>query len=351
MCRMLMKTLSGEEKGALILKNLSPQVADKVLARLGAERGSRLRSLMQRLDASTASREILDQILAEIEQGQQAGEQRAAEAPRPRSEDKPTTVPAPRKEEPAPAPSRIKETKVMPRPALADAAVRSETSQPPEAAQRHDPLALLGMLEPDRLALALQGEHPRTISILLNHLAVERGGEVFKRLSPDLRREVSLQFGSLGLTSLELLERISHAVLQKYQALKDKPAADSPEARHQKMAKLLRMLDKAERADVLALLEQQSQDTARAVKDMLYDFDDLLIIENRSVQKLLSDLDMKNLAIALKGAEPTIKDKVFANLSKRAQESLTEEMDLAQAVTANQIQQAQKVIVDTIQKL
>jgi flagellar motor switch protein FliG len=114
---------------------------------------------------------------------------------------------------------------------------------------------------------------------------------------------------------------------------------------------MLRLLDKPERMDILATLEQRDPETAAQVKDCLYQFEDLLLIADRSMQKLLSEIDSKSLAVALKGAPEEILAKVLNNLSKRARETLTEELEYLGAVPPGEIQQAQKVIVALIQRL
>ena len=88
-----------------------------------------------------------------------------------------------------------------------------------------------------------------------------------------------------------------------------------------------------------------------SVKEYLYSFDDLLVIEDRSMQKLLAEIDSKSLASALKGASDPIKDKVRSNLSKRARETLNEEMELLGTIPPTTIQQAQKAVVEVIQHL
>ena len=104
--------------------------------------------------------------------------------------------------------------------------------------------------------------------------------------------------------------------------------------------------------EVLAALEQSDAQTAVQVREFLYSFDDLLLIEDRSMQKLLAEIDSKSLASALKGASDPIKEKVRNNLSKRARETLNEEMELLGSLPGTTIQQGpQKSVVDVIQRL
>src|SRR5262249_48165445 len=131
----------------------------------------------------------------------------------------------------------------------------------------------------------------------------------------------------------------------------DNPVEQKTDTKHKKMADMLRLLEKAERIEILGLLDQNDPETAAKVKEFMYQFGDLLSIEDRSMQKLLGEIDSKNLAVALKGAPENIVEKVLGNLSKRARETLTEEMQFLGATSTAAIRQAQKTVVEVIQRL
>ena len=98
-------------------------------------------------------------------------------------------------------------------------------------------------------------------------------------------------------------------------------------------------------------MQEQEPEAATKVKDLLYQFEDLLRIVDRSMQKLLSEIDSKTLSVALKGASEDILTKVLNNLSKRAREGIQEEIELLGNVQASQVRQAQKTVVDVILRL
>jgi flagellar motor switch protein FliG len=347
-----MTTLTGEEKGALLLKNLAPEVVDSILAQLGSERGQRLRALMQQANPTPEAELALEELLEEIAKA--TGGQ------------VPEAVPSPAAVEPArpahsPPPPAPRET------ARATAATAyARASQPVEESNKlgaldpeilraiesgKEPLETLARLPAQRLALALEGENARTVSLLLNYLHTDLAGNVFKRLSAGLRNDVTVQFGHQGMPPVEVLERIALAILKKSCTLVEKPSFPEGAARFRKIADMLRMLDKPERFTVIKELEEKDPNAANEVKSFLYRFEDVLRIDNRSLQKVLMDLDTKNLAAALKGGDEAIKAKFMGSLSKRAQETLAEEMELMQAVKSDEREQAQKEIVAIIQRL
>jgi len=189
------------------------------------------------------------------------------------------------------------------------------------------------------------------VSLVLNTLDTGQAGEVLKRLPPELRKLVSVQLGVNPSAGADLLPRIAAALLRKIEYLGTQKRESSEDAKFKRMADMLRLLEKPDRLELLAVLDQQDPRTAAGVKEYLYQFEDLLAIEDRSVQKILAEADSKTLATALKDAEKTIVDKVLSNLSKRARESIGEEMEFLGSVPGVQVQQARKVLVEIIQRL
>ncbi len=342
--------MTGQEKASLLLLKLPSAEADRVLARLDRERSERLRVHMQRFRQAPPSPEVYEQILTDLDhllREQVNGSHQPPAIPG-LSANGTAAVPAPTGE------------------ASQAAASANGTAHAPElpdeAASAADPLAALRALSGtgpaataagnvDRLALALSDEHPRTVALVLAQMEPERGGEVLRRLHPEMRRQVSLQLGREVSVHPELITRIVRTVLSKCRTLVEAPPAPGGGNRFKRVAEMLRRLDKPDRMEILAALEQNDPQGAVQIKEYLYAFEDLLNIEDRSMQKLLAEVDSKSLASALKGATEAIRDKVRNNLSKRARETLTEEMDLQGSLPPTTIQQAQKSIVEVIQRL
>jgi flagellar motor switch protein FliG len=353
--------LTGEEKGALLLKNLAPEAVDAILTELGPDRGGRLRALMDRLRTTEQGHDSLDGVLQEVGKALLA----SANAVRPQANEAaailqfpgagltPSVAPAP----PRPAPPAASPAPPVQAPAVQAHAysrvAHAVSATPPPSLEEaaKDPLGALARMSGERLALALEGENARTVSLLLNYLDGPLAGDVFKRLPAELRNDVTVQFTTQGTPKLEVLKRIALAVLDKSRRVTEKPQLPDETTRYRKIADMLRLLDKPERLAVMTLLQEKEPEAALEVKAYLYRFEDVLRVEGRSMQKVLANLDTKNLAIALKGAAEAIKDKFLASLSKRAQETLLEEMELAHSVQKDQIEQGRKEVVEVIQRL
>ena len=203
----------------------------------------------------------------------------------------------------------------------------------------------------DVLIGALHGEQTHTVALVLNSLPIALAGEVLQRLPPAIRREVPVCLSRQGSANPALLRRIAQALLQKAHSAGANAGPAGAAARYEKIANMIRTLEKADRNEALAALQEQEPEAAARVKEMLYTFEDLLRIVDRSMQKLLSEIDSKNLAIALKGAAENITEKVTKNLSMRAKDALQEEMEFLGMVPLAQVRQAQKTLVDVIQRL
>jgi flagellar motor switch protein FliG len=325
------KLLTGLEKAAVLLKTLPGDVMGKVLRRLDSRQAGIINAELEKLkkDGQLTSKaaEVLDEAAKILDDAKK----------------KPAR---PVKGQPAAlAPATQIDVRLDGTP--------GDPPPPPAPAAPADPMPALASLPAELLAKALESETSRTISLLLNGLDIEFAGEVFKRLSAPKRREVSQRFTEQPIANEELLKRIARGVWSKCRTLSDSPSAPAGETdlREKRVAALLRSLERTERTETIALLEQADAELMARVKSMLYQFEDIERMENTSVQKLLSEVDVKSLALAMRGAPEEIESKVLANLSKRAQAALREETELSGNVPAAKIREGRKTIVEAIQRL
>jgi flagellar motor switch protein FliG len=323
-----MAVRTGIEKAALLLLSLPAETVEKVLAELGPARGARLRPELDKLRKRGDLTDDRDEVLREFEELLHQ-----PDAPVPEADGPPT-------------PRQLAAYRPPSDPEIA--VPEMPPNLPPLPS---DPVRALNALPADVLGAVMHGEQAHTVSLVLNCLPGEKAGEILRQLTPEMRRDVSVRLSRLGSTSPELLERIARALVQKSRSLGGKAASTSADARYEKMASMLRCLEKTERLEVLAALEENEPETGRRVKELLYQFEDLLRIHDRSMQKLLSEIDSKTLSLALKGATEAISEKVLNNLSNRARETLKEEMGFLGTVPIAQVRQAQKLLVDVIQRL
>ncbi len=336
--------LTGIEKAAILLNTLQPEVVEKVLQHMGLSQADRLRADLVKIKERADLKEVVSVVLDEVATIMTA------------SRANPDVSSNPIAGAPTQASDGSSATKVADEPEPKNAAPRvdirlAELDAEPDPDE--DPLVSIAKLPPDLLAQALENESTRVTSLLMTYLDVEIAGQVYKRLTPAKRKEVSMRFTEQATVDQELLRRIARALLQKCQKLLATSVAGAaePGAREKRIATLLRGLERTERIEMIGVLEQTDAELAGRIKSMLYQFEDILRMQNVSVQKLLTQVDTKSLAQALSGAPPELSEKLLSNLSKRAQESLKEEMDLTGKVPIAKARQAQQSIADAIQGL
>lgn len=320
-----MATRTGLEKAALLLFQLPAETTDKVLSELGPLHSERLRRDLEILRQREEPPDDLGDIVREFKEMLR---QPDGDAP-----------------PPVPTPGQLAAYRPT---SEADLAPPEEPGLPELPS---DPVRALNVLTPDLLVAVLEDEQAHTISLVLNSLESDKAGEVLRQLTPEMRREVTVRLSRLTTSSPELVGRIARALVEKARLLAGKHSDTSADARYEKMANMLRCLEKAERLEVLTALEETEPETAVRIKELLYQFEDLLRIHDRSMQRLLAEIDSKTLSVALKGAKEEISEKVLKNLSKRAREALAEEMEFLGMVPIAQVRDAQKTLVDVIQRL
>lgn len=214
-----------------------------------------------------------------------------------------------------------------------------------------DPFDDLKRLEPFQTAGALRDEKPRIVALVLSCLEPEQAGEVMGELPGELRNEAFLILKASPTAPEILLRRIVQATVERGCRLDRSSLQSNQEESDHKVAELLRSLSREERAEAMQALEADDPETAARIKDMLYMFEDLAHVEDRSMQKLLAEVDAQMLAKAIKDSEPALFEKVTGNLSKRARESLLEEIEYMGKLSDDEQQEAKKGIVEVLARL
>lgn len=195
----------------------------------------------------------------------------------------------------------------------------------------------------------IKHEQPQTISFVLSYLAPDKSAEVFGLLSPELREEVIERLGTIESTSLELVGKIVRS-LGKHFDSKVRPSFHLSGG-VRAVAGLLNSLEKEMSKTLLARLEERNATLGAAIRKKLFSFEDLNRLAAADLQRVLREVDSGNLAISMKSASETLRGKIYAGLSKRAAESLREEIELLGPVRLKDVEAAQDVIIQSVRRL
>lgn len=195
----------------------------------------------------------------------------------------------------------------------------------------------------------IKHEQPQTIAFVLSYLDSTKSSEVFTLLGPELREEVVERLGTIESTSLELVGKIARS-LGKHFDTKMRPSFHRSGG-VRSVADLLNELDKEMSKSLLARLEERNPSLGNAIRKKLFSFEDLGRLQPADLQRVLREVDSANLAISMKSASESLREKIYGSISKRAAEGLREELDLLGPVRLKDVEAAQDTIIQVVRRL
>ncbi|HFE65549.1 MAG TPA: flagellar motor switch protein FliG [Caldithrix sp.] len=192
-------------------------------------------------------------------------------------------------------------------------------------------------------------EHPQTIALILSHLPPDQTGEVLSEFPEDLRGDVAYRIATLGKISPQLLHDIEEVVdsLAETVISEDMSKTGGTKA----LAEILNKSNKVTERSILARMEELDPELASQVKGYMFVFEDIILIDDRGIQKILKQVDKKDLSLALKAADDNIKETIFRNMSERAAQLLKEDLEFLGAVRLKEVEEAQRRIIEVIKQL
>lgn len=195
----------------------------------------------------------------------------------------------------------------------------------------------------------LQSEHPQTIALVLSFLDPRTAAQVLGALPENLQIEV--------IKRISLLERASPDVVKEVEKLLEKKFAGvatqtmSAVGGLDTAAEIMNSLDRSTEKTIMERLTYESPELAEEIRRRMFVFEDILKIDDRAVQLVLREVNMQDLAVALKGASEELKQKILNNMSKRAQQLLKDEMEFMGPVRVKDVEEAQQKIINIIRRL
>ncbi|MDO5307276.1 MAG: flagellar motor switch protein FliG [bacterium] len=212
-----------------------------------------------------------------------------------------------------------------------------------------NPFYFLNEADPSQLANTFSTENPQLLALILAYLRPELAAQVLAFLPPDVQAVVSMRIADMTPTNPEILSTIEDIVQRKFSALlvQDFSNAGGVES----LANILNCCDRGTEKNIMEWLDIENQKMAQEVRDLMFVFEDIVILDDRSIQRLLREVETKTLALALKGIKDEIKEKIFKNMSERAKQMLLDDMEYLGPVRAKEVQEAQTSIVNSIRTL
>ena len=202
---------------------------------------------------------------------------------------------------------------------------------------------------PQQLSKFIQNEHPQTIALILAHLNASQAAELISSLPEVLRSDVAMRMASLQEISPEVVRRISLILEQKLEALGS--FATEAYGGVRAVAELFNRMDRTTGRTVLEKIETENPQLAASIRDLMFVFDDILLIDDNGITEILKRADKKTLTIALKGTSEELKNQFFRNMSSRAVELMKEEMEFMGPIKLKDVEKSQHEVVEIVRQL
>lgn len=200
-----------------------------------------------------------------------------------------------------------------------------------------------------QLGSFLQKEHPQTVALILSHLSADQAARVLSEFPPDVRNVVSHRMATLGKVSPALLKEVENVIedIARTEIGQSMSAAGGTKS----MAGVLNMCNSDIQREILDYIEQRDGNVATEIKRLMFIFDDLKGVDDRGIQRILREVDRRELALALKVVDEELKEKIMKNMSDRAKDLLKEELQLMGPVRLKEVETAQTRILDIVKQL
>ncbi len=211
------------------------------------------------------------------------------------------------------------------------------------------PFEFVRKADPSQLLNFIQKEHPQTIALILAYLKPQQASVVLAALPQDKQADVARRIAIMDRTSPEVIKEVERILEKNLSSLvtEDFTAAGGVQA----IVNILNSVDRGTEKYIMETLEIEDTDLAEEIRKRMFVFEDILTLDNRSIQRFLRDVENNQLAIALKGATEEVQKTIFANMSKRLAEMIREDIEFMGPVRLKDVEEAQQKIVNIIRKL
>lgn len=203
--------------------------------------------------------------------------------------------------------------------------------------------------DPGQLFNFIQNEHPQTIALIMAYLQPEQSAAIISALPPDRQVDVARRIATMDRTSPDVIKDVERILERKLSSLvtQDFTAAGGVDS----MVEVLNRVDRTTERTIIENLEVQDPELAEEIKKRMFVFEDIVLLDDRSLQMVLREIENKDLALALKAVSSDVANKIYKNMSKRASEMLREEIEFMGPVRIRDVEESQQKIVNVIRRL
>jgi flagellar motor switch protein FliG len=216
-----------------------------------------------------------------------------------------------------------------------------------EAAQGN--LAKLQRTDPQQLGKLLDTEHPQTIALVLAHLDLRRASQVLDSLSDEHKVAAVQRLAEMHQFSPEMAQKVAHILHRRLESVSD--AGRKSYSGFKAVADLLNRLNAEEAKRILETIEEGQPELALGIRNLMFTFEDLVTVPAATIREIVSGVDKRQLAMALRGANEELRAQIFKAMSSRAVEMLKEDMEVLGPVRSREVAHAQQEILSLARRL
>ena len=211
------------------------------------------------------------------------------------------------------------------------------------------PFEFVRKTDAQQLLSFIQDEHPQTIALILSYLGPTQCSAIISALTPELQADVAKRIATMDRTSPDVIKEVERILESKLANLVNQDYTIIGGVDH--VVEILNHVDRGTEKHIMETLEIEDPELADEIRKKMFVFEDILLLDDRAIQRVLRDVDNNDLAISLKGSNEEVQNAIFNNMSKRLATMIKEDMEFMGPVRMKDVEEAQQKIVNTIRKL
>ena len=211
------------------------------------------------------------------------------------------------------------------------------------------PFEFVRKTDAQQLLSFIQDEHPQTIALILSYLGAAQCASILSALPPEAQADVAKRIATMDRTSPDVIKEVEKILESKLANLVNQDYTIIGGVDH--VVEILNTVDRGTEKHIMETLEIENPDLADEIRKKMFVFEDILLLDDRAIQRVLRDVDNNDLSIALKGSNEEVQNAIFNNMSKRLAVMIKEDMEFMGPVRMKDVEEAQQKIVNVIRKL
>lgn len=218
-----------------------------------------------------------------------------------------------------------------------------------ETSQQYRPFAIARKADTSQLLNVLNYEHPQTIALILCYLQPDKAAQVLAELTEEVQSDVALRIATMSNTSPMVIKEIEKVLNSKLFSIVRTEITSLGGVKT--LVDILNQVDRNTEKNITEGLEREDEALAEKIKNSMFVFEDVIILDDVSIQRVLREIEVKELALALKGCSEDVANTIYKNQSKRAAASLKEDIEFLGPVRLMEVEKSQQKIVSIIRRL